>query len=83
MMPQSPRRDDPERIRQRLLTLFEDFREKLERGDLRERFRALIPAFRYLRDPGVFTGSQRRGNVGSRPNSLLLPPLPGRRPSWG
>lgn len=44
--------DVPETLRRRLIDLLEHFEDQLRQGDLRERVRALVPAFQALRDLG-------------------------------
>lgn len=52
-MPRRPRPADvPETLRRSLIDLLEHFEEQLREGDLRARVRALVPAFRTLRDLG-------------------------------
>lgn len=51
-MPRRSRQDDPEVLRSRLIDLLTRFKSELKRKDLREKVRALIPAFHLLRDLG-------------------------------
>ena len=51
-MGRQPILGDPEQLRQRLIHLFEDFEELLEKGDLRQQVCSLIPAIYVLRDLG-------------------------------
>ena len=44
--------ENPEVLRESLVALLVDFESELKRGDLREKVRALIPAFHSLRDLG-------------------------------
>ncbi len=52
-MPRRSRPEDsPEKLRRELAELLEDFAAELERGDLRAKVLALVPAYRKLRDLG-------------------------------
>ncbi len=51
-MPRRPKQDEPDELRRRLIGLLEEFEGELRTGDLRERVRALIPAYHLLRDLG-------------------------------
>ena len=51
-MPRRSQTDDPEALRIRLQGLIDDFEHQVERGDMRSRVLALIPAFHTLRDLG-------------------------------
>ena len=51
-MARRPKNDSPEIIRAQLVDLLEDFESKLNDGELREKVKTLVPAFRYLRDLG-------------------------------
>ncbi|MFA6716144.1 MAG: HNH endonuclease signature motif containing protein [Victivallales bacterium] len=51
-MARRPVNNNPETLRARLVDLLNDFEAKLKTGELREKVKALIPAFRQLRDLG-------------------------------
>lgn len=51
-MARRSRQDDPQRLRAELVTLLEDFRNKIKQSDLRSQVIALIPAHHLLRDLG-------------------------------
>lgn len=51
-MPRRCHQGDPEEIRAKLIKLLESFKDRLERENLRERVKGLIPAFDLLKDLG-------------------------------
>lgn len=51
-MPRRAKQSDPETIHSELIELLNNFKETLERDDLREKVLALIPSFHKLRDLG-------------------------------
>lgn len=71
-MPRRPSRESPERKRQSLITLLEDFERHLSMSDLREQVRALIPVFHELRDLGSsLLGAEGRASARERILSYL------------
>lgn len=64
-MARRSRRENPEILRQSLITLLEDFENKLKDDDLREQVRSLIPAHGTLRDLGSSLILEERANSGA------------------
>ena len=51
-MARRSQRDNPEQLRKKLISLLEDFEQKLLENDLREQVKSLVPANYHLRDLG-------------------------------
>jgi hypothetical protein len=51
-MPRRSQQDEPEALRQELISLLSNFENELRKGDLRQRVLALVPSFHKLRDLG-------------------------------
>lgn len=63
-MPRRSQPKDPEERRQQVIELLQNFAEELKREDLRERVKALIPAFHALRDLGSSLVPKAEANSG-------------------
>ncbi len=51
-MPRRPKSTTPDEVRNRLIVLLSDFEKHLRQDDLRQKVKALVPAFHLLRDLG-------------------------------
>ncbi len=69
-MPRRSQSKDPEERRQQLIHLLTNFYQELQKQDLREKVKALVPAFHALRDLGSSLVPKSEANSGL--NRLLL-----------